>query len=153
MKLSDELVHFLHRQGHTVISTIDEDGSIHNSCKGIVEIDKEGNIYLLDLYKQRTYENLKNNNHITLTVVDEHKFEGYCLKGKATIVDEKKVLSKTIEAWEKKITGRISQRILKNVHGQKGHPKYPEMLLPKPEYLIMMEIDKIVDLTPQILKP
>ena len=153
MKLSDELVHFLHRQGHTVISTIDEDGSIHNSCKGIVEIDKEGNIYLLDLYKQRTYENLKNNNHITLTVVDEHKFEGYCLKGKATIVDEKKVPSKTIEAWEKKITGRISQRILKNVHGQKGHPKHPEMLLPKPEYLIMMEIDKIVDLTPQILKP
>jgi len=153
MKLSDELVHFLHRQGHTVISTIDEDGSIHNSCKGIVEIDKEGNIYLLDLYKQRTYENLKNNNHITLTVVDEHKFEGYCLKGKATIVDEKKVLPKTIEAWEKKITGRISQRILKNVHGQKGHPKHPEMLLPKPEYLIMMEIDKIVDLTPQILKP
>ena len=153
MKLSDELVHFLHRQGHTVISTIDEDGSIHNSCKGIVEIDKEGNIYLLDLYKQRTYENLKNNNHITLTVVDEHKFEGYCLKGKATIVDEKKVSSKTIEAWEKKITGRISQRILKNVHGQKGHPKHPEMLLPKPEYLIMMEVDKIVDLTPQILKP
>ena len=153
MKLSDELVHFLHRQGQTVISTIDEDGSIHNSCKGIVEIDKEGNIYLLDLYKQRTYENLKNNNHITLTVVDEHKFEGYCLKGKATIVDEKKVSSKTIEAWEKKITGRISQRILKNVHGQKGHPKHPEMLLPKPEYLIMMEIDKIVDLTPQILKP
>ena len=153
MKLSDELVHFLHRQGHTVISTIDEDGSIHNSCKGIVEIDKEDNIYLLDLYKQRTYENLKNNNHITLTVVDEHKFEGYCLKGKATIVDEKKVSSKTIEAWEKKITGRISQRILKNVHGQKGHPKHPEMLLPKPEYLIMMEVDKIVDLTPQILKP
>ena len=153
MKLSDELVHFLHRQGHTVISTIDEDGSIHNSCKGIVEIDKEGNIYLLDLYKQRTYENLKNNNHITLTVVDEHKFEGYCLKGKATIADEKKVSSKTIEAWEKKITGRISQRILKNVHGQKGHPKHPEMLLPKPEYLIMMEVDKIVDLTPQILKP
>ena len=152
MKLNDELVHFLHRQGHTVISTIDEDGSIHNSCKGIVEIDKEGNIYLLDLYKQRTYENLKNNNHITLTVVDEHKFEGYCLKGKATIVDEKKVPSKTIEAWEKKITGRISQRILKNVHGQKGHPKHPEMLFPMPEYAIEMTVESVVDLTPHALK-
>ena len=153
MKLNDELVHFLQRQGHTVISTIDEDGAIHNSCKGIVEIDKEGSIYLLDLYKQRTYKNLKNNHHITLTAVDEHKFVGYSLKGKATIVDEKKVSSKMIKAWEKKITDRISQRILKNVHGEKGHPKHPEMLLPKPEYLIMMEIDKIVDLTPQILKP
>ena len=152
MKLSDELVHFLHRQGHTVISTIDTDGSIHNSCKGIVEKDKEGKIYLLDLYKQRTYENLKNNNHITLAVVDEHKFVGYCLKGKASIVDEKTVHSDTIKAWEKKITSRISQRILKNVHGQIGHPEHPEMLLPKPEYLIMMEVEKVVDLTPHSLK-
>ncbi len=152
MKLSDEIIHFLYRQHYTVISTIDKDGAIHNSCKGIVNIDKKGRIYLLDLYKQRTYENLKNDPNIALTVVDEHKFKGYSLKGKAKIIIEDKIKPDILAAWDKKISGRISHRILKNISGEKGHARHPEILLPKPEYIIEVRVDKIVDLTPHKLK-
>ena len=57
-----------------------------------------------------------------------------------------------MEAWEKKIAGRISQRILKNVEGTKGHPKHPETLFPMPEYAIEMTVESVVDLTPHALK-
>jgi general stress protein 26 len=152
MKLSDEIVHFLHRQHYTVISTVDKGGSVHNSCKGIVEIDEKGSIYLLDLYKQRTYENLKNNITISLTVVDEHNFKGYCLKGRAKIIRQDKIKKDILRAWDKKITGRISNRILENIKGKKGHSMHPEVLLPRPEYIIEMRVDNIVDLTPHKLK-
>jgi uncharacterized pyridoxamine 5'-phosphate oxidase family protein len=152
MKINDELIFFLQKQHYTIISTIDKNSSIHNSCKGIVEIDKRGKIYLLDLYKQKTYENLKRNPNITLTVVNEHKFEGYSLKGKAVIVSGGKITKEIMDAWEKKITSRISQRMIKNIKGEKGHPKHPEMLLPKPEYIIEMDIKEVINLTPRALK-
>jgi len=152
MKINDDLIFFLQKQHYAVISTIDKNSSIHNSCKGIVEIEKQGKIYLLDLYKQKTYENLKRNPNIALTVVDEHKFEGYSLKGKAKIVSGDRITKETMKAWEKKITDRISQRIIKNIKGEKGHSKHPETLFPKPEYIIEMDIKEVVNLTPRALK-
>ncbi|MFH1868464.1 MAG: pyridoxamine 5'-phosphate oxidase family protein, partial [Candidatus Omnitrophota bacterium] len=150
-KLNDEITRFLHKQNFTIISTVDKRGRLHNSCKGIVEIDQKGLIYLLDLYKARTYENLGYNNNISLTVVDEHKFKGYSLVGKAKIVKAGRLGTNIVKAWEKRITSRVTHRVLKNIRGEVGHKSHPEVLLPKPEYLIEMEVDAIVDLTPKAL--
>jgi len=151
-RLDDDLVHFLKHQGFVIISTRDKDGGIHNSCKGIVEIDPKGIIYLLDLYKGITYKNMKRNQNLSITAVDEHKFKGYCLKGKAKIVKTDKLSSRIIDAWEKRLASRITKRILKNLSGEKGHPRHPEARFPKPRYLIVMETEEIVDLTPHHLK-
>ena len=152
MKINDDLIYFLKKQHYAIISTIDKNGAIHNSCKGIVDIDKQGVIYLLDLYKQRTYINLQFNPNIALTVVDEHQFQGYSLKGKVRIVSGEKITEDMMKAWEKKVTSRVSQRILRNIEGKKGHPKHPEILFPMPEYAIEMTVDSVVDLTPHALK-
>lgn len=147
-KLSEGIIRFFHSQPYTIVSTVDRNGCPHNSCKGIVDIKKEGQIYLLDLYKTRTYENLKENPQISVTAVDEHKFTGYSLKGKAMIVKRDKIKSHIIEAWEQRIRKRLSKRLIKNIRGEKGHPSHPEALLPKPEYLIEVKVDEIIDLTP-----
>ena len=150
--LPDDLMHFFQKQGFFIVSTLDEKGRPHSSCKGIVKIEKNGEIYLLDLYKGNTYKNLKRNANISITAVDEHKFRGYCLKGKARIVKEGKIKSHIIKAWEEKITTRVTSRILRNVREeQKGHPRHPEILLPKPQYLIIVKTEDIVNLTPQVL--
>jgi general stress protein 26 len=151
-KLSDEIIDFFQKQGFTVVSTLDTKGSIHNSCKGIVKIDKSGKIYLLDLYSARTLDNLKKNPHISLTAVDEHSFSGYCLKGKGKIIKAEQLDSSISKAWEEKITGRISRRIIRNLHGEQGHPRHPEANLPKPQYMILMEVAEVVDLTPGHIK-
>jgi general stress protein 26 len=148
-KLSEDIADFFQNQNFTVISTIDSRGCPHNSCKGIVKISRDGLIYLLDLYKKKTYENLRQNPCISVTAVDEHKFAGYCLKGKAKIITDKELEPQIIKAWEKRINNRITRRIIKNIQGEKGHPKHPEALFPKPEYLIVMQVEEIIDLTPQ----
>ena len=152
VKLDNEVYDFFSRQGFVVVSTLDKDGSIHNACKGIVEIDKSGKIYLLDLYQQRTLQNLKNNQQISITAVDEHSFSGYCLKGKGRVVGINQITPQINLAWEEKISSRISQRIIKNIRGEPGHPRHPEANLPKPVYMILIEVKEIVDLTPGHIK-
>ncbi len=151
-KLSDEIIHFFRDQGCVIVSTIDKNGFPHSSCKGIVKINRNGRIYLLDLYRAGTYENLKRDSHISITAIDEHKFMGYCLKGRAGIIPEEELKSHIIRAWEARITSRLTQRLLKNIREEKGHPKHPEILMPKPEYMIAVEVEEIIDLTPQHLK-
>lgn len=147
-----EIVEFFHNQHYTVISTIDKKGYPHNSCKGIVRIDETGKVYLLDLYMARTYENLRANPHISITAIDEHKFMGYCLKGKAKIVQKNKVSKSLLKLWEDRINSRISHRLLKNMKGEKGHRAHPEALLPVPAYLIEADVEEIVDLIPGHIK-
>jgi general stress protein 26 len=150
--LTEEICSFLHRQGFVIVSTIDKNGSIHNSCKGIVRIEKIGRIYLMDLYIHRTFRNLRRNQNISITAVDEHGFAGYCLKGKARILKEKELEPGIIRDWEEKITSRITQRLIKNIKGEKGHPSHPEASLPKPKYVIRIEVQKVIDLIPASFK-
>ena len=146
------VLHFFQNQGFVIVTTIGEGMIPHNSCKGIVKIGPQGKIHLLDLYHGRTYHNLENNPGVSITAVDEHRFIGYCLKGTAKIVQNKQIASRIISVWEKMITSRVAQRIIRNIHEQKGHPRHPEVSLPKPKYMIVMDVKEIVDLAPQHIK-
>lgn len=150
--LPEEVARFLHGQNFVIVSTVDADGSTHSACKGIVDIEHEGMVYLFDLYRGHTYANIKRNPRMSITAVDEHKFKGYCLKGKALKLHEKDFQPHIIKAWEDRITSRLTQRLLKNLREEKGHNSHPEVLLPSPKYMIVMEVEEIIDLTPHHLK-
>lgn len=151
-KLSEHIVHFFQNQGFVIVSTIDKSGAPHNSCKGIVKISASGKVYMLDLYKERTFENLKRSSRIAITAVDEHGFRGFCLKGRARIVRDDKISPHIFRAWEQRIAQRITSRVLRNIGGQKGHPRHPEVVLPGPEYMIVMDVAEIINLTPHHIK-
>ena len=151
-RLSNEIIHFFQNQGCVVVSTIDENGFPHSSCKGIIKIGSNGGIYLLDLYKAKTFQNLQKNPYVSITAMDEHKFIGYCLKGRAHIITEDKITPALMKSWEDRITSRLTRRLIKNIREEKGHPRHPEILLPKPEYMIAIKVEEIVDLTPHHLR-
>ena len=150
--ISDDIKRFILAQHFIIVSTVGSDGIPHSSCKGIVKINTDGTIYLLDLYMGQTYENLTINSSINLTAVDEHKFKGYCLKGTAEVVSSDKWKPDVLKAWEQRMTSRITHRILKNLRGEKGHPKHPEAQLPRPKYLIAITVKEVIDLTPPQLR-
>ena len=152
IKIPREIINFFQGQGFAIVSTIDAGGMPHSACKDIVMMEEEGKIYLLDLYLKRTYDNLKVNPNISLTAVDEHRFKGYCLKGKARIVGRKELSAEILAAWEARITSRITQRMIRNLREEKGHARHPEARLPSPKYLILVELEEIVDLTARNLK-
>lgn len=146
MVLSEDVINFFEQQHYTIVSTIGSDFLPHSSCKGIVKITQDGKVYLLDLYSARTHENLRKNNVVSITAVDEHKFKGYCLKGRAKIL---KPSENILNVWKKKIATRITKRIIKNMMGEKGHTSHPESLLPEPAYMIVIDVESVTNLTPK----
>jgi general stress protein 26 len=146
--LSAEIIDFLRTQSFVLVSTIDENGFPHNSCKDIAKIDPLGRIYLLDVYHGRTSKNIKYNHQISISAVDEHKFIGYCLKGKAKVELNDNFSQEIIKSWEDRITSRLSKRLLRNMREEKVNAHHPEASLPKPKYLISVEVEEIVDLVP-----
>ena len=150
--LSAEVIDFLHTQSFVLVSTIDKYGFPHNSCKDIVKIDPSGQVYLLDVYHGLTSENIKHNHQVSISAVDEHKFLGYCLKGKARIMSDEGISHDIIKSWEDKITSRLVKRLLRNMQEEKGHGHHPEASLPRPKYLIVVEIEEIINLVPYSLR-
>ncbi|MFH2138007.1 MAG: pyridoxamine 5'-phosphate oxidase family protein [Candidatus Omnitrophota bacterium] len=152
MELSAVIVNFFKKQKFVVVSTINKSGYIHCSAKGIVGIEKDGKVYLIDAYRASTLENLKNNPKITLTSVDGQDFIGYSLKGTAKIVEREKIKEHIIAEWEQRIIKRISDRLIKNVQAQNPGLHHPEAMIPPPQYLIEVDVEAVIDLAPHNLK-
>jgi general stress protein 26 len=146
------IIDFLRSQGFVIVSSIDQNGFPHSSCKGIVKIDPAGEIYLIDVYHGATSENIENNPHVSVSAVDEHKFIGYCLKGKARTLRDAAISQEIIKTWEDNITSRLAKRLLKNLVQDQVQGHHPEASLPHPKYLIVLEVEEIVDLAPHHLK-
>lgn len=151
-KIDSDIVNFFRDQGCVVLTTVDSKGYPHASCKGMIKIEESGRAYLLDAYHGQTSENLKKNPAASVTSFDEHRFKGFCLKGKARLIHEDELTQDIIKSWEARITGRLTQRLLRNIREEKGHKGHPEASLPKPKYMIVLEVEEVVDLTPAHLK-
>ena len=151
-QIKAEIINFLHAQGFVIVSSIDKNGFPHSSCKGIVKINPAGEIYLIDVYYGVTRENIENNPRISISAVDEHKFIGYCLKGKARIIPDDNISQEIIKKWEDNITSRLAKRLLVNLSQDKGRAHHPEASLPQPKHLITLEVEQIVNLAPQHLR-
>ena len=143
-----QVIDFLNAQNFVIVSSLDKNGFPHSSCKNIVKINPVGEVYLIDVYSGITGENIKRNPQVSISAVDEHKFVGFCLKGKARVLPDDHISQEIIKSWEDNITSRLTQRLLRNLTQDKSHNHHPEASLPKPKHLIIIEVEEIIDLAP-----
>jgi len=149
MEILEEVIKFFRENEFVFLATLDSRGKIHISIKGLIKVERDGKFYIFDLYKGRTYRNLKNNPQATISAVDEHRFRGYALQGIAEIVNLKNVSEEIHKLWEKNVARRISKRLSKTVKKGISSPGHPEMKFPPPRYLILFIPQKIIDLAPR----
>jgi len=145
MAIDETVADFLLKQNVVIVATADKKGVINQSVKGIACLDPQGILYIVDLYNGKTKKNLKENLNITISAVDEELFKGWQLKGTAKEYEDKESQA-ILEHWDKKITERIADRIIRNIQKARRAAKYSERHLPKPKYIIEMEVNEIVDL-------
>ncbi|MCK5706425.1 MAG: pyridoxamine 5'-phosphate oxidase family protein [Candidatus Aureabacteria bacterium] len=149
MELSNNIIFYLKKHHTAIVSTFDDKGRIHCSIKGIVGIMPEGKVHIIDVYKLNTYKNLLKNPEISVTMFNEKNFTGYTLQGKAKIVPRNDINDHLILEWEERVTKRIATRVIESVQTETESNKHYEAELPKkPQYLIEVDIDNIVDLSP-----
>ena len=71
------------------------------------------------------------------------------LEGK--IVEREKIRGSLIAEWEERVIHRISKRVIKHIQKEKKDSHHPETLFPPPQYLIEVNVENIVDLTPETI--
>ncbi|MCQ9207349.1 MAG: pyridoxamine 5'-phosphate oxidase family protein [Omnitrophica bacterium] len=153
IKIPDNTKSLLDAQHVSVVSSINAGGTIHTSAKGIMETHSKGKILLLDLYKGVTYKNIKRHPHVTLTVIDEKRFKGYSIRGKAKIIKENALPKSKVTMWQEKLAKRIARRVISHVKEEiPGNEGIPEARFPFPKYIIEISVERIIDLTPHKLK-
>lgn len=152
-KLSAEVINFLEKQEFVIVSSFDIDGGIHCSAKGIAGVDGGGKVFLIDIYKGKTSENLRKNQAVSITAIDAHLFMGFTLQGVARILERDQIEGRFIKRWEEKVVKRISQRVIKHIKDERKMLHHPEAKFPQPQHLIEIDVENIVDLTPHHLKP
>ncbi|MFC1666507.1 pyridoxamine 5'-phosphate oxidase family protein [Candidatus Omnitrophota bacterium] len=151
MKLSQRVIHFLEEKKVVIVSTLNAEGKIHCAVKGIVGIEQKGKVFLIDLYTHETFNNLRNNQTISITAVDEHKFQGYTLQGHARLIPRKEIHGHIVAEWERRILKRISTRMIKNIQASTKSKSHFEAELPsKPKYVIEIDVTDIIDLSPPL---
>jgi len=149
IELSDEIIKLFSKQGAIIISTIDTQKRIHCSVKGLVGIEKEGKVFVIDLYTGKTHRNLLENTTVSLTVVDEDRFMGFTLQGKAKLVSRADIKEHIVKEWENRIIQRVSKRMIASIQRGVTTKKHFEVHLPKhPQHLIEIDVERIIDLSP-----
>src|SRR3989338_662460 len=72
---------------------------------------------------------------------------------KAKIVPREEIQGHIIEKWEKRIVRRISNRLIKSLQAGVLTERHHEAHLPTvPKYLIEVDVEKVIDLTPPVRK-
>lgn len=148
IRVPEEIIWFFEKQDFVIVSTVDGGDGPHCACKGLLKISPEGKFYIMDLFRGNTFRNLKSNPRMSITAVDQHQFKGYCLKGKVRLIPREKIPDSIMKAWRRRIHSRITSRIIRNIHGESGHGHHPELQLPDPKYIIVMELEEILNLVP-----
>ena len=152
-QLSEEVLSFFQQQNFVIVSTLDEKGKIHCSAKGLADLTSDGKAYIFDLYRTNTFKNLKRNlGVVSITAIDEQRFMGFTLKGKAEFVEGNAIAKDLVKKWESKVVHRISNRLIRNIQKEVSSPSHPESKFPQPQYLAIIEVEEIIDLAPRHLK-
>ncbi|MCK5306592.1 MAG: pyridoxamine 5'-phosphate oxidase family protein [Candidatus Omnitrophica bacterium] len=149
MELSKAMAKLLAKHRIVMVASASKNGKPNASMKGIVEvIPEEGVIYFLDLYSQKTKKNLLENPQVSISFADIEDFVGYQFKGTVEIIEDREIVNKYVDKWEKQRTVLLIERMIKNVQKGSSHGRH-EMYLPDPKYLVKVKVTEIYDLLPQ----
>lgn len=83
---------------------------VNVSPRTTFHLERDGSVYWLELFKHKTLRNLTGNSWCTIAVFDKQRLSGYQLKGKATIVSDRKT--------KKEMTAKIIDRLTR-LHKQR----------------------------------
>ncbi len=145
-RIPQAIVNFLETQNFVLVSTVSKQGVPNTVPKGIALVQPHGLIYVIDLYRGTTEQNLKNNKNITLCCLDERNYRGYQLKGTAKVSKITEAHEALMQRWGKKVSARITSRLIENLRREKK-THHHEAYFPTPKTIIEVTVNKIISLS------
>lgn len=99
------------------VASCDENGHPNSASKMLVDIARPNKVFYLDHKFTTTYNNLKNNPHLSISFMDDVNFTGYRLSGKGKILHSGKEFKAASKQWEKRLIRYEADRMLRRITG------------------------------------
>ena len=118
VSLPDKVLKMIRSEQVVIVGSVNK-GVCNVSPRTAFHLDQDGSIYWLELFKHKTLRNLQKNPWCTVAAFNKKSLTGYQLKGKVTIISNRK----TKNLISAKITDRLTrlhkQRILRELKNKK----------------------------------
>jgi len=110
-------VQFLH------VATVNPDNTPNTAPKLILKVD-EKHIYLVDCAIGKTFENLKKDQRVSLSFVDEESLKGYQINGLAEVLEANAITKALHKQLQEKEIALTVRRVVKGIHESKRHDDF-----------------------------
>lgn len=110
--IPDKIIHLIRKENVLIVGSSDVKGICNVSPRTTFLLDSDGSIYWLELFKHKTYRNIQKNPWCSIAVFDKKKIVGYQIKGKVTLVKDRKLRSEITVKIIDRLTRQHRQRIL-----------------------------------------
>jgi len=114
--IEKKLYNFIRNQEFVTLSTVNYNGSPHVSPKLFLKMEKEY-IYLLDYLVGTTFENLKENNKVSISTFDIQDVKGFHIYGKASILESGPRYDKLMTEWNERQLKMATEKVSQAVRG------------------------------------
>ncbi len=111
--IPDKITQLIRKETVLIVGSSDEKGLCNVSPRTTFFLDSDGSIYWFELFKHKTYRNFQKNPWCSIAVFDKKKIAGYQIKGKATLIKDRKLRSEISMKIIDRLTRQHRQRILK----------------------------------------
>jgi len=148
--IPDEVKKMIRTQEIIVVASVDDTGICNISPRTTFALLKD-EVFWLELFKHKSYVNIKKNNWVSVAVFDKKKLSGFQLKGNVSLVRDKEKKQSIISQIADRLTRLHKERILKQITTQtvnvaKFKPKIIYSLNPNEFSDVPIVLDASVDL-------
>ena len=102
-------------------------------------------IYLVDHVISLTWENLKANPRVAISVLDMDTLTGYQIKGSVQIIDKGTEYNKILNEQQEKEISLTIERIIEGIHQKKRHRDF-EVAFPEKVAIFKVKIEEVMEI-------
>jgi len=143
----DKIKRILTKREFISVATSDFSGRPNAAPKFFLKLE-HGFVYLVDYTIGRTWENLKSNPRVSLSLMDTDSLYGYQINGSVEIIDKGEEYHKIMNELLQKEIDLSVKRITEAVVSGKVHESF-EVAIPKRIIVFKVKIEEVAEIGPR----
>jgi len=104
-------------------------------------------VFLADYVISRTWKNMKENQQVSMSIVDHESLIGFQLNGIAEIVENNNLYKELMVELQKRQISLSSKRVVEGLHRGKKHSNY-EIVFPEKIIFFKIAVKEIIEISP-----
>ena len=142
--LSKELIGLMEKKEFVSVATCDFKGRPNAAPKFVLKVESD-RAYLVDYTIGTSWQNLKINPRIYMSLIDARTLKGYQINGSVRIIKRGKLYDKMRDEMTDKEVRLTTQRIIDEVRGHPTHETF-EVLISEKFVIFEVRIDEVVEM-------